>query len=94
MLPVVALIKAKAGKEKELEAMLRSLVAPTRAEAGCVQYDLHVDKAQPGLYVFVERWESESHLKTHLKSSHIQSGMARRAELIETLDIRRLQPLA
>ena len=93
MLPVVALIKAKPGKEKALEKMLRGLVAPTRREAGCLQYDLHLDKQQPGMFVFVERWESEAHLGAHLQTPHIAAGMSRKDELIESLEIRSLEPL-
>ncbi|TAK94934.1 MAG: antibiotic biosynthesis monooxygenase, partial [Verrucomicrobia bacterium] len=38
---VVATFKARPGKESELRAALIGLVAPTRKEAGCLNYDLH-----------------------------------------------------
>ena len=41
-LSLVARIKAKPGKEAELRQVLTALVQPTRAEEGCLTYDLHV----------------------------------------------------
>jgi quinol monooxygenase YgiN len=39
---VVATFQAKPGEENELRAALIGLVGPTRKEAGCISYDLHV----------------------------------------------------
>ncbi|MEI7534331.1 MAG: antibiotic biosynthesis monooxygenase, partial [Verrucomicrobiae bacterium] len=38
---VVATFQARPGKETELKNALIGLVAPTRKEAGCINYDLH-----------------------------------------------------
>lgn len=94
MVPVVALIKAKQGKEGMLQELLTGAVAPTRAEPGCLQYDMHRDAADPRLFVFIEMWRSEEALQAHLASAHIQAAMARKDELIETIDIRVLKKLA
>jgi quinol monooxygenase YgiN len=93
MVPVVALIRAKVGKEKALEAVLRGYVEPTRKEAGCTQYDLYRDQSDPRMFVFVEKWNSASELQAHLASPHIVAGMARKDELIETREIRLLTPI-
>lgn len=47
---VVAEGKAKPGKEDELRARMQSLLAPTRAEEGCIQYDMHESQEQPGVF--------------------------------------------
>ena len=44
---VVATIKAKPGMEKTVRAAVEALVAPTRAEAGCINYDLHQSPEAP-----------------------------------------------
>ena len=44
---VVATIRAKPGKEDELEMGLKELAASTHAEAGCLSYALHRDAADP-----------------------------------------------
>ena len=39
---VIATLIAKPGQQAILEPLLRGLLAPTRLEAGCEQYDLHL----------------------------------------------------
>ena len=55
---ILAQITAAPGKEDFLGSELEKLVAPTRAEEGCVQYDLHRDNGNPGFFVFYEIWEN------------------------------------
>lgn len=76
MLVVIATVKAKAGKEHELAEVLRKFLTPTRREAGCIQYDLHVDREDPGSFAFYERWADEAALNAHLQTPHITSGFA------------------
>ncbi len=85
--PVSALIRAKKGMEKKLEEMLKSLVVATHEEPGCVKYALHRIQGQPGSFVFIERWKSAADLQKHLLAPHIQTAMARKEELIESIDI-------
>jgi quinol monooxygenase YgiN len=92
MLPVVAIIKARPGKEKILEGILKGLVEPTRKEAGCLRYDLFRDSSDPRTFVFIEDWRFDADLQAHLASPHIHAAMSRKAELIESLDIKTLQP--
>jgi quinol monooxygenase YgiN len=72
-LTVIAHIRAKPGQESRVRQVLQGLVSPTRAEAGCINYDLHQSKTDPALFVFYENWTSEAHLDAHSKSPHIQS---------------------
>ena len=72
-LTVIAHVRAKPGEESRVRQILEGLLAPTRAEAGCINYDLHQSQTDPALFVFYENWESEGHLETHARSPHIQS---------------------
>ena len=72
-LTVIAHIRAKPGQESRVRQVLQGLVSATRAEAGCINYDLHQSQADPTLFVFYENWTSEAHLDAHSKSPHIQS---------------------
>ena len=80
-LTVVARIKAKAGREDEVKQALLANVAPTRAERGCIGYDLHQSHEDPALFLFYENWESPEHLDVHSRSPHIQALRARAGEL-------------
>jgi quinol monooxygenase YgiN len=68
---ILAQITATPGKEALLRAELEKLVAPTRAEAGCIQYDLHVDNDAPGVFVFYETWESRDLWQAHMNAPHL-----------------------
>jgi quinol monooxygenase YgiN len=70
---VIAYHRAKPGKERALREALLAVCAPTRAEKGCLNYDLHVSPDDPGLLVFHENWESKADLDAHLSSPHIDA---------------------
>jgi len=70
-LTVVAVIFAVEEKRDLVKAELMKLIEPTRAEEGCINYDLHQDNEDPNLFLFHENWESEEHLMAHSKSAHI-----------------------
>jgi quinol monooxygenase YgiN len=80
-LTVVATFQARPGKETELRKALTGLVAPTRMEAGCLNYDLHVSSDDPAKFLFHENWTSKAHLDTHLQSPHIKALLPRVDEL-------------
>ncbi len=76
---VVAEMRAKPGQEEELKRRTVALVEPTRREAGCVQYDLHVSDTDPASVLFYEVWVSREALDQHLKTPHL-TGFVSRAE--------------
>ena len=78
---VVATFQARPGKETELKKALISLVTPTRKEAGCINYDLHVSSEDPVKFLFHENWTSKTHLDAHLKNTHIQVLLPRLDDL-------------
>lgn len=69
---VVATMKAKPGKETEVEQALRGLVAPTHAEPGCLRYALHRAFDDPTRLVLIERWKTREDLDKHFTSPHMQ----------------------
>ena len=50
--------------------LYEEMVAETRKENGCIQYDLLRDNADETHFVFVETWESQAHLEAHFQSAH------------------------
>lgn len=81
-LTVVAIIKAKPGKEAELRETLLGLVPITRGEDGCLNYDLHVSTEDPALFVFHENWTSKAHHNAHMAAPHLQAFLGRAGELV------------
>jgi quinol monooxygenase YgiN len=81
-LTVVAQVKAKPGKENQLRQELLALVAPSRKDAGCINYDLHQSLEDPSLFLFHENWASKTDLDAHFQTSHVQGMLAKLAELV------------
>jgi quinol monooxygenase YgiN len=81
-LTVVATIKAKPGEETQLRQELLSLIATTRQEPGCINYDLHQVVDNPALFLFHENWTSKKHLDDHLARPHLQAFLAKANDLL------------
>ncbi|MGH9350269.1 MAG: putative quinol monooxygenase [Vicinamibacterales bacterium] len=82
-LHVIARVRAKAGKEEALKAALSSLIAPSRREVACHQYDLLQNIADPRDFCFVERWDGERGLDAHAASEHVTRVGAAIADLVD-----------
>lgn len=81
-LTVVAIIKAKPGKEAALRSELLALIPITRKEPGFINYDLHVSTGNPGHFMFHENWTSKQHLDDHLARPHLTAFIAKADELL------------
>ena len=87
---VVGRFVAKPGKEQALKTALTALIAPTRRELGCYQYDLLENPLDPRDFCFVERWEHAKSVDEHAASPHVTSTLAQIEGLVEGVpDIRR-----
>ncbi len=75
-LPVVAVMTAKDGSADVVRDALSALVAPTRAEDGCLSYALYESATVPGVFVPVESWRDASDLEAHMASDHIAQTLA------------------
>jgi quinol monooxygenase YgiN len=85
---VIAFHRAKPGKEQALREALLAVRAPTLKERGCINYDLHDSPSLPGVFVFLENWESKADLDAHLASQHIAAFRAKAPDLLaEPADI-------
>jgi quinol monooxygenase YgiN len=71
MLTIIADIHAKPGKTDLVRAELEKLIPITRAETGCIQYDLHQDNENPARFLFYENWESRELWQAHMNAPHL-----------------------
>lgn len=70
-LTIVAKILAKEGQREFVKAELVKLIPITRAEKGCINYDLHQDNENPNLFLFHENWESRELWQIHMNNEHL-----------------------
>ncbi|WP_027715993.1 putative quinol monooxygenase [Desulfuromonas sp. TF] len=78
---VLARFKAKEGMEEQLKQAIMACVAPTRAEAGCINYDLHQLADDKGKLVLYENWRSKKDLEVHLEMPYLKELKAKAGEL-------------
>lgn len=71
-LTIVANIIAKKDKVELVKAELLKLIEITRAEKGCINYDLHQDNENPTHFLFYENWESRELWQAHMGNQHLQ----------------------
>lgn len=94
-LRVVAHFRARSDTIEELKSLLAGLVAPTRAEDGCIRYELHQDNEDPLRVTFIEEWSDDAALDAHLASAHVQAALAQAPDLLDAdPDIRRCTMIA
>ena len=79
---VIAIFKAKQGRDSELKQELLKLLSPTRAEDGCINYDLHQASDGAGNFLFHENWTTREALDKHLETPHLKAFLARSNELL------------
>ena len=78
---VLARFRAKAGMEEQLKQAIMACVAPTRAEAGCINYDLHQRVEDKGDLILYENWRSKKDLDVHLEMPYLQELKAKAEQL-------------
>lgn len=87
---VVATIQAKAEFISDVTATLKHVVAPSRREAGNMQYDLHQVVDKVGAFVFFERWKDREALTAHEQSEHFKNLLAELDGKTDSVDIKLL----
>ncbi|MDJ0831277.1 MAG: putative quinol monooxygenase [Desulfobacterales bacterium] len=93
-LTIVANIKAKSGKIDRVKAELEKLIPITRAEAGCLNYDLHQDNENPAHFLFYENWESRELWQAHMGNQHLQNYMAATEGAFEEFTVNEMTQIA
>lgn len=70
--------EAVPGREDDLLRELSALVEPTRKEAGCLVYELHVDPESPGKLMFYEKFADQAALDFHVITPHFKKFVSYR----------------
>lgn len=78
VITAITFIHGLPGREADLRAHLVSLAAPTRAEAGCVNYDLYQSEEARHEFMRHEVWASAAALEAHKKAPHLKASWEKR----------------
>jgi len=61
---------AKEGSEAKMKELLSAMVAPSKAEEGCLFYEIFQYENERRRFMAVETWEDETALDGHKASAH------------------------
>ncbi|EQB34625.1 antibiotic biosynthesis monooxygenase [Sulfurimonas hongkongensis] len=61
---------AKEGSEAKMKELLSAMVIPSKAEDGCIFYDIFQYENNPRKFMAVESWRDETALDGHKASAH------------------------
>lgn len=93
-LDIVATFVVKPEFDAVFVAEVKKLVDASRAELGCMHYELNRDVNQPYVYVICETWASQQAIDSHNAEPHFQSFVKFIDGKIESAEIRVISPIA
>lgn len=91
---IVAILRAKPGHEHTVKEALLACVTGSRAEAGCEFYDLHLDRADPQRFVFIEGWKDMAAIDHHKTTPHYEAMGKAVGDLLEHREVLLLDTLS
>jgi quinol monooxygenase YgiN len=83
---VVVRYTVRAGEESRVEAALKNMLEPGRAEPGNLDYQVLRDPKDPRVFVLFERYTDESAFAAHRATAHFERWL--NGEVLPFLDER------
>lgn len=80
---ITALLTAKPGKTAELEALIRGMIGPCRAEPGNLRWDVWQDRDNPARFVLDELYADDAAVQAHRESAHFLSYAGQVGEIAD-----------
>jgi quinol monooxygenase YgiN len=87
-------LKAKPGKESEVEAFLNGEAKLVRGEAGTLTWHAAKDEGEPGVYVVFDTFNDEVGREAHLNGEAGQELVANAERLFSEVKVHKLQVVA
>lgn len=71
MLIISGVFEIRADKREDAFAVIRTMVAATEQEPGCITYRFYEDISQANRVLVYEEWESAENLAAHFETPHM-----------------------
>ena len=81
---LIAHITSHADKADIVQTALKELAEHTRAEDGCMQFNVHRDQENQAHFMLIENWISRELWQIHMESQHLQNYLKNTDGLIDT----------
>lgn len=101
MIVVLATIELQPGKREDFLREFRRIIAPVRAEDGCIEYFPAIDTVsgiaaqgttREDVVVVVEKWDSVAALEKHLIAPHMMEYRPKVKEFVKRVGLQILSP--
>lgn len=73
MLTVIAKFEAKPGMESKYKEELGKMLDPSRAEVGCLNYNVYQSNDNPAIMFTYENWTGKDALDAHMQMPHFKA---------------------
>ncbi|MCG9642139.1 antibiotic biosynthesis monooxygenase [Vibrio sp. Isolate34] len=93
-LTIVANIVANQDSVELVKAELLKLIDITRAEEGCINYDLHQDNENPAHFTFYENWVSRELWQAHMGNQHLADYMTATEGAVASFTVNEMTQIA
>ena len=80
---IVAEMKALPGKVEQVAAALETMLAPSRAEPGCISYRFFYSHDDSERIMFYEQWQDMAAIEFHFATSHFEALGGQLAGLLD-----------
>jgi len=90
---LTAIVKSKVETTATLRTVLLDMVANSRKEEACIQYDLH-ESAADHTFIFQEEWKDQPGLDLHNQQSYILAFVEQAGALTDDVVIYKTEKLA
>ena len=93
MIVTIAHVRIQPAKRDQFLAAVPSFLEATRAETGCIVYDLVESIGDDNHFITIERWDDRASLDAHMQTAHTQAflavvgGAAAAAPTIEVVNV-------
>jgi quinol monooxygenase YgiN len=92
---LIAFQYAKADCVTKLTEQIKSLMATSRAESGCISYNVYRDTSAPETFIFHETWASQADIDQHFNSASFQAFWSHRMDyLTKDVEIHFVEPFS
>ena len=93
-LTIVARILVKEGKVDLVKSELLKLIDVTRAEEGCINYNLHQDNENENFFLFYENWENRDLWQKHMQNEHLAEYLKATDGAVEEFIVNEMNQIA
>lgn len=90
---LTAIVKSKKETTATLRTVLLDMVANSRKESACIQYDLH-ESANEHTFIFQEEWKDQAALDKHNQQPYILAFVEQSAALTDDIVIYKTEKIA